>query len=74
MSRLPALTARQMVKALLKAGFLEEHQRGSHLSLCHPVTHRVTVVPMHPGDLHRGLMKAILKQAGLSEEEFRKFL
>jgi predicted RNA binding protein YcfA (HicA-like mRNA interferase family) len=29
---------------------------------------------MHGGDVKRGLMKQILKQAGLSEAEFRKLL
>jgi len=74
MSRLPTLTARQVVKALLKAGFIEEHQRGSHLSLYHPGTRHQTVVPMHSGDLHRGLLRAILKQSGLTEEQFRELL
>ena len=74
MSRLPTITAKQLVKALLKAGFLEEHQRGSHLGLYQPATHRQTVVPMHTGDLPRGLVKAILKQAGLSEDDFRRLL
>jgi len=74
MSRLPTLTAKQLLKALLKAGFVEERQRGSHLSLYHPGTRRQTVVPMHSGDLHRGLLKAIVKEAGLTEEQFRKLL
>ena len=38
MSRLPTITAYRLVKALLKAGFMQEHQRGSHLSLYHPKT------------------------------------
>jgi predicted RNA binding protein YcfA (HicA-like mRNA interferase family) len=29
---------------------------------------------MHAGDLHRGLMKTIIKQAGLTEDEFRDLL
>lgn len=74
MSRLPTVTARQLVKVLLRAGFSEGHQRGSHLTLYNQTTKRQTVVPMHPGDLHRGLLKAILKQAGISEEEFQKLL
>jgi predicted RNA binding protein YcfA (HicA-like mRNA interferase family) len=74
MSRLPSLTAKQVRKALLKGGFAEKHQRGSHLTLQHPVTGRHTTVPMHPGDLYRGLLKDILKQAGLTEEQFRELL
>jgi predicted RNA binding protein YcfA (HicA-like mRNA interferase family) len=74
MSRLPTVKPREAVAALKKAGFLEHHQRGSHLYLWHPAKHRMTSVPMHPGDLHRGLLKAILKQADLSEAEFRELL
>jgi predicted RNA binding protein YcfA (HicA-like mRNA interferase family) len=74
MSRLPSLTAKDVVRALKKAGFEEERQRGSHLRMRHPETKRLTVVPMHPGDVHRGLLKAIIKEAGLSEDEFRDFL
>ena len=33
------------------------------------------VIPMHPGkDVKPGLTRAILKEAGLSGEEFQKFL
>lgn len=74
MSRLPTVTPHKVVKALLRAGFFEDHQHGSHLTLYNPTTDRQTVVPMHAGDLHRGLLKGILKQAGLSEDEFRGLL
>jgi predicted RNA binding protein YcfA (HicA-like mRNA interferase family) len=72
--RLPTVTAKQTLKALLRAGFIEEHQRGSHLSLYHPLTHKQTTIPMHGGDLNRSLLKAILKQAGITEEEFKRLL
>ncbi|MEX0776483.1 MAG: type II toxin-antitoxin system HicA family toxin [Phycisphaeraceae bacterium] len=44
MSRLPNLTARQVVQALHRAGFEEDHQTGSHLILRHPVTLRLTML------------------------------
>lgn len=62
------------MRGLKKAGFLELEQRGSHLAFWHPETKRQTTVPMHSGDIKRGLMKQILKQAGLSEAEFRKLI
>lgn len=74
MSRLPSVTAKEVVSALLKVGFEARHQTGSHLSLRHPATNRRTTVPMHAGDLDRGLLKKILKQAGLTEDEFRECL
>jgi len=33
-----------------------------------------TSVPMHPGDLKRSLLKEIIRQAGLTEDQFRKYL
>ncbi|MBW8876088.1 MAG: type II toxin-antitoxin system HicA family toxin [Acidobacteria bacterium] len=74
MSRLPTLQPRQLVAALKRAGFIEHHQTGSHLYLWHPSRKRMTSIPMHPGDLKRGTASAILKQAGLTEDELRDLL
>ena len=74
MSRLPTVTASELVRALKRAGFIEHHQKGGHLHLWHDVNRLMTTVPMHPGDLKRSLLKAILKQAGISEEEFHKLI
>lgn len=74
MSRLPTVTAKQVVSALKRVGFSEVHQKGSHLYLWHAGRKLLTGVPMHPGDLGRGLVRRILKQAGLTEAEFRKIL
>jgi predicted RNA binding protein YcfA (HicA-like mRNA interferase family) len=46
MSTFPSLTARQVVGALKRAGFVEDRQRGSHLILIHPETKSRTVVPV----------------------------
>lgn len=70
MPKLPRANAREMVNALLR-GFFEDYQDGSHLALYHPTTRRRTTVPMHPGDLGPRLTHKILKQAGLSPDEFR---
>jgi predicted RNA binding protein YcfA (HicA-like mRNA interferase family) len=72
--RLPSVNAREVLGALKRAGFQELHQKGSHQYLWHPSKKLLTGVPMHPGDLGRGLVRKILKQAGLSEEEFRRLL
>lgn len=74
MSRLPTVTAKQVVSALKRIGFTEVNQKGSHLYLWHAGRKLMTGVPMHTGDVGRGLVKKILKQAGLSEVEFRKLL
>jgi len=74
MSRLPTVKPRQVVRALKRAGFEEHHQRGSHRYLRHPETRRMTSVPMHPGDLPRGTLRAILSQTGITVEEFLELL
>ena len=74
MSRLPAVTPKQVVNVLLQAGFEQLRQTGSHLHLRHPQTRRRTVVPMHNRDVPRGLLLAILKQAGLTADQFRELL
>lgn len=73
-ARLPTLNPREMIAALKRAGFVEQHQKGSHLYLWRAHDERITSVPVHPGTLGRGLVRQILSQVGLSEEEFRKLL
>ena len=70
MSRLPTVTARELIRVLQKAGVEARHQRGSHQHFYHPILEKWVTVPIHRGDLKRPLFKAILKQANLSEEAF----
>ena len=74
--KLPTLKPKQVVAALLRAGFYIHHQQGSHARLLHPGRPELRVtVPIHNKDLPPSFVKyRILKQAGLSEEEFSKFL
>ena len=74
--RLPGVSARQLLRALERAGFSVVRSSGSHHYLIHRTdSSRRTVVPYHAArDLPRGLVRAILRQAGLSVDEFRKFL
>ncbi len=62
--------AREVLKKLQHAGFVIKRQSGSHIILRHS-DGRQTYVAMHPGDIPTGTFRAILKQANLSEEEFR---
>jgi predicted RNA binding protein YcfA (HicA-like mRNA interferase family) len=75
MEHLRSLTAKQIVKALKAAGFVEHRQhRTSHLLLVHPERKLRTVVPMHHGDLPRGTVHAIIRQSGMTEEEFKALI
>ena len=75
MTRLPVLKPKEVLKALQRAGFFIHHTTGSHYALRHPDNPEFTVtLPYHTGDLKRNVLKSILKQAGLTLEEFRKLL
>jgi predicted RNA binding protein YcfA (HicA-like mRNA interferase family) len=70
-AKLPSLTARKVVRALKRAGFLEDRQKGSHLMLVHPETKARTVVPVHPGrSIKESLLRAIVRDANLTVDEF----
>jgi predicted RNA binding protein YcfA (HicA-like mRNA interferase family) len=62
--------AREILIRLERAGFVVRRQAGSHVVLRHP-DGRQTYVAMHPGDVPTGTFRAILRQAGLSEEDFK---
>jgi predicted RNA binding protein YcfA (HicA-like mRNA interferase family) len=73
-SLLPVLSAREVIRALEKAGFRVARQKGSHAILQHPAGRR-TVVPMHKGeDLEPGLLLQILRDAGISQSRFLQLL
>ncbi|MEQ1949511.1 MAG: type II toxin-antitoxin system HicA family toxin [Bryobacteraceae bacterium] len=76
MTRIPPLKPKRVVAALLRAGFYVHHQKGSHARLLHRTNSELHVtVPIHNKDLPPTFIKfRILKQAGLSEEEFLKLL
>jgi predicted RNA binding protein YcfA (HicA-like mRNA interferase family) len=69
--RLPALTARDVIRALGRAGFVVSRTSGSHCRLVHATDPaRKVTVPVHSGDLKRGTLRAIIAQAGFTVAEF----
>jgi len=74
LSHLPCLSGREVVKALEKVGFAFDHQRGSHIVVrnAQPPHRRITV-PDHR-EVAKGTLRAIIRQAGLSVDEFKKLL
>jgi predicted RNA binding protein YcfA (HicA-like mRNA interferase family) len=74
MSRLPTVTSRKVIAALRRDGFEIDHQTGSHVVLYHPIKKRRVTVPSHSRDLGRGLTRRIIRQAGLTRDEFTKLL
>lgn len=71
MSKLPRISGRECVKALSEVGFYLRRQEGSHMILRRDDPFAQVVVPDHK-ELDRGTLRAIIRQAGLSAEEFLK--
>ncbi|MCL4366015.1 type II toxin-antitoxin system HicA family toxin [Patescibacteria group bacterium] len=76
MKNLPALTSKKIIKALKKAGFSEDRQKGSHLILINSLTDKRVVVPIHSGKtVKKPLLQSIIEEdAGLTIEDFLKLL
>lgn len=64
-------SASEVLGKLLKAGFEIKRQSGSHKILRHP-DGRQTYVAFHTKDIPKGTFYKILKQAGMTEEEFKQ--
>jgi len=71
MGRLGGFSYRDVVKRLKQFGF-EFHRQasGSHEVWYSPTTNRYTTLPNHTGDMPEGTLRAILKQANITPEEF----
>ena len=72
MARLPVISGNEFVKAMGKIGYVWDHTEGSHMILLHPSKGRLSV-PRHK-ELGRGLLRALIRDAGLSREEFIRLL
>lgn len=71
MGRLAGFRHRQIVKTLKKLGFdFDRQAAGSHEIWYNRTTNRYTTIPNHPGDIPEGTLRAILKQADITTEEF----
>lgn len=75
MRELPVVSGPEAVRALQRLGYVERRQSGSHVVLSHPATRRTVPVPVHGGrDLKPGTLRAIIRQAGLTVDEFVELL
>ena len=68
MSNFPSFTSKELIMLLESKGFILKRIHGSHHYYVHPVTGRITVVPLHNKDLAKGTLHAILKQAGIDKQ------
>ena len=74
MPKLPIVSGKDIVNALSKLGYEVDHQTGSHIILRQAQKpHRRLTVPNHR-EVAKGTLRAIIRQAGLTREEFLKIL
>ncbi len=59
------MKVKDLLKEMKKDGWVEKEQKGSHLQLIHPLKKGKVTLPIHSGDIPKGTLNAILKQAGL---------
>ena len=67
--RLPQVSGRDAARVFERAGFIFDHQRGSHVIYYREADGRHLSIPDHR-ELGRGLLRKLIKQAGLTPEEF----
>ena len=70
MPKLPSFTSTEIIKILQKKGFVIDRIKGSHHILLNKNNKIRVVVPMHRTDLPKGTLHEIIKQSGLTDEDF----
>ena len=69
--RLPLLSGREAARIFERAGFVFDHQRGSHMIYYREIDGRHLSIPDHR-ELRRGILGKLIKQAGLTVEGFAR--
>ena len=72
--RLPSVRPQEVIRALERAGWEVQRQRGSHVSLNKEGVSAIVTVPMHRRDMPRGTLTGIIKDAGMTVDEFVSLL
>ena len=74
MSKLPVISGKQVCTILKKIGYYIDHKTGSHIILRNenPPFRRVTV-PNHK-EVAKGTLRSIMRQTGLTLEEFMELM
>ncbi len=74
--KLKQIRAKDLVKALIKKGFVIKRQQGSHVFLesLSGKKRIITTISIHQGCIPLGTLRAILKQTEVKEEELKRLL
>ena len=71
MDKLPRWPGRKIIRVFKKAGWVLDHIEGSHHILVKEGAEEILVVPVHGNKpIKVGLLKGLIKDAGLTNEEF----
>lgn len=71
---MPVVSGRDAARAFQRIGYAIDHQTGSHIILRQEAEpHRRLTIPDHK-ELGKGTLRAIIRQAGLTVDEFRALL
>ena len=69
MTGLPVVSGAQAVRRFERAGWVVARRKGSHLMLTHPQMRATLSIPQHR-ELDRGLLRALIRNAGMSVDDF----
>lgn len=74
MPKLPAISAREAVKAFQKIGYVVDHQTGAHVIMRHtdPPYRRLTI-PNH-AVIAKGTLRSLMRESGITLEELLSLL
>jgi predicted RNA binding protein YcfA (HicA-like mRNA interferase family) len=74
MTKLPVVKGRECIRALQRGGFIIDRQKGSHVTLIRDHPFARTTVPNHNKPLKPGTLRTIIREAGLTIDEFVELL
>ncbi len=66
-------SAKELIKALRRLGFIVDHQRGSHIFMHNLEQNKSVVVPNHK-EIRKGTLNNIIKKAGISIDELKDLI
>jgi len=67
--RIPVVSGAEAVRRFERAGWSVSRWKGSHVMLVHPSVRATLSIPQHR-ELDRGLLRALIRSAGMTVDEF----
>ena len=74
MPKLPSVKPKEIIKLLNRLGYIEVRQTGSHKHFRKPGIPGIVTVAFHNKDIKQNTLRSIIRQAGLTVEEFLKLI